>query len=353
MHTIELFQLSVWTKNAIEKKQLNQHYQNLINTLQQNTRQNQQQVPFAPHLETLKNYLIQVDISELSAQQYSVLEDFNIVDSIGIRAVEILDDAAYKNAIDQSNFQKIVNNLKNNMNTGLAKINNIYTALLNIHNVNEVNQIETHEASAKIYFKGKMGVGNIVDLESRSKEWNLILRGVVLPMDGRVEDLRITNFEKGSLLVTIAGVAGTITAVAVCFKEILNCREKLIDVEIKKLQLQNMKDASNKDYIDKAIEPLDQLINEKMDEIPQQVRIAYEKEIGKKLSSENLSNFNRSISYLIDFLEKDGSIDFYLPKPEIENEEEQSEDYKRKLEMFKEIRQLEDKLLKIEGPEVK
>lgn len=356
MQTIELFQLTKWAKVNIQDNQLQHKYNTLINVVNRNNQPNQSNIPFADQLSDLKSTLGNINVNELSLEQQSLLESYDMLDSLSDAAIKKIDDAVYINALDLANLARVLQEMVGKINTGIVNLTKIHDAMLLVHE-DENYKAPEYEAIMKVRFDGESSMSNIKDMKKLSSQWYEIIRGLCLVHDQPPESMEIIGTEKGSIIVVFASSAYIIKTLSDTILKILECVEKVYSIkrqayEIKKLKLADteietklMTEAENvkKNSVELILEDL-----------KNELRIS---------DGEKANALKKSIQQLSIFMEKDGEVDCYIPESVEDNDTATEDDEEGKVvsiemktatlinENFKKIRALENRIRLLETSE--
>jgi len=341
METIELFNLTVWVQEKITGANVPACYQNVLNILSRNAQQNQAKQPFESQKEKLIETIEKITFHELTKEQVDCLCQLNIAQYIGIQGVNNVNDILYKNSLDiataVSKFQSIINSL----NSGIQVINNLHTGLQSV--LPDEKSIENDKIIIRVSFKKDAEITNFKEFKQWGNIWYEICYGIALAHDLTIDDVNIIGASKGSIIVILATIGVIATTISGILLEGLKVTDKVLDLKKKAEEIRGMKLQNDKI----AAELETEAENEKKQgakTICDAVTIKLQ--IGNNGTGDKSAALSKSISHLIDFIEKGGDVDFVLP----EEAEEKELNLAELKASFKEIRQLEEKLKLLEGP---
>lgn len=344
MNVTELYNLTLWVEENITKAQIPQKYQALQQILQQNTQSGLQQP-----LETPKNDLFEtiksVPLKQLSKEQLIFLRALKIAQSVGDEGVNIIEDIFYKNVIDVATAAKKMQEIYQNLTTGIKKLNQVKAGLEGY--VSQEKYEAENEVLMRITFTGHAELTNVVHFKDWGKTWYEIGRGIAIAHNTAPEEVKIIGATSGSIVIELATIPAIAATTATIIYSALKLAEKVLDIkkkaeEIKNLQLQNKKLASDiakeaEKEKEKGIEEITVLIVEQLG-------------IKKTEEGDKVLELDKAIKHLVNFIESGGEVDFVLP----ENDESQDDDnsateYKKLKDQIQEIHLLENKLKLLEA----
>jgi hypothetical protein len=174
---IELYDLSEWYNRYFQRFIV--LYNALSTTLSNNASQASQQ-PIEEHLEKLINFLSDMQTSELSLQQISLLEKLKVeswIGEIGAKNLEkVVKTASYDPASTARKIQasiQVLNEAQQKLRTYSASINDL-----------GITRDEFDDTAGRIIvrigFRKEASIDNIVEWKSSAENWNHIIRGIAL-----------------------------------------------------------------------------------------------------------------------------------------------------------------------------
>ena len=191
-------------------------------------------------------------------------------------------------------------------------------------------------------------MSNITDFKSWGNVWYDIGRGISMAHDASPEDVKIVGATKGSIIIELAVIASIATTTSAIILSGLKVAEKVLDIrkkveEIKNLKLQNKKLAI--DLEKEADKERESGIEKISKDLIKKLKIKINGE-GDKANA-----LEKAVKNLVNFVESGGEIDFILPERNESSDDESEDtqpDYGELKITFQEIRQLENKLKRLE-----
>lgn len=349
MQITELLKLTKWFKDIVVGKKIPTKYQQLFNQMNQNVRANTNQTkqPFDQQKDNLFQALQEISLSSLTIEQIKFLEQLEIKDLLGIEGIEKINKVLYDNNLDIAAATKKIEEFNTKITKANQTITEIETTLLKSFTLEEDEELPEKSVMMRIYFQDEVAINNISDFKKLASIWYDIGRGISMAQDKSPEDFKVIGAQKGSVIIELAVLAGLATSVSTILLEGLKVAERVMEIlkkaeELKQLKLSNQK-------IEK------ELRKEAEDEKKNGINTILETAI-HKLKLENgkdgdkITSLEKSITKLIEFTQKGGAVDFIQPNGDENTEEEYGRsDILQLKENVNAIRQLEDKIKKIES----
>lgn len=343
MNLEELYALTKWIQTEIVEEQVLHEYQQLLNVVAQNSQSNQQ-TPFENEKENLIETLDATYLGTLTKDQLKFLESMKILPYLGEKGIKNLEDILYKNSLDIATAVQKLQQIVTDLGQGIEKNKQLINGLKGCvaEPVTEVSD----EVLLRVCFQGEAAMNNIKDFKEWGASWHIISHGVAKAHGASADEVRVIGAAKGSVIIelaTIASIACTVSAIILSAlkvaEKVLQLKGMATDVRIKNLQAdileEQLKEAAEK----QKEEGIQTIIDEQ------------KKAIKLKQSSDGdkITALEKSISKLVDFIEKGGEVDFVVPEEEFDEEENPiQDDYDKVRSQAEEIRQLEEQLKLIE-----
>lgn len=344
MNIVELYKLTEWVQKELIDKKIAQDYTNLINILNQNINQkNQQLQPFDEQKQNLLEKLKEKQLNRLSLEQISVLDKVGLYQTIGEHTANKINEIFYKKGLDLATVKNEIQQIIDNFNNGIKKITQIRQGLSNIIEKDDF-VLDENQIKIKIHFQKTASIKNVVDLKHWSTELHDIARGLAISQDVAPENISIVSAEKGSLIYTIGVTYAIVEIISKTILKALEIAERSLEIKRKVEEIKNLQ-LNNKKIEQELKKEAENQKKEEKDNLIEQLTTEYSIEDGEKRNA-----LSQSIKKLIDFIEKGGEIDCYLPEETIEeeNEEDKIESFRKINENFNRIRELEEKIELIE-----
>ena len=337
MNIEELCFLALWAEEEIKKRNIPQLYQALLQKLRQNVQPNQPKVPFEQERNQLITVLkeIETKLSLLNESQKDFFKKLGILELIGKKGADHIENILYKNVLDIATAANKINESLQTLNKGLQKLEQAKSAIC------EYVTIEpklTDKVLIRVYFEHEASINNIVDLKEWSNIWYEICRGLSIANNEAPENIEVVGAARGSLIIELATsymvakiLSKILLAILEVVEKILLLKHKL--EEIRSLQLMN-------DTLQTLLKEFDkksqEIIENETENILQELETSLNFEGG-----EVKNNLRMAIKRLIDFIKRGGKVDCSIPEDQIEEDIDDKKELKQELkERFQEIRSI-------------
>jgi len=347
MNVIELYRLTNWVNEEIVNEKLPQKYSQLHSVLQQNTQANQPKAAF----ETQKNDLIKaisdIELMKLTKDQLSFLDELGILSAFGQHGVEQIENILFRNSLDIATAAQNIQGIMGKLNEGIRKIKLISDGLEGC--IHDDSDEDIDEVLIRVSFLGDAEISNVKDFKEWGAQWHDIGRGIAMACNATPEDIKIIGAAKGSVILELLTNPQIATTIGGIIWGSLKVAEKVLDIRKKASEIRQI-DLTNK-QLEKNASDLEKTAGAEKETGIKNIIALQVKELSLKKNGdgEKITALEKSITNLVDFIEKGGEVDFVVP--EEENAEEESSDescYTRIREQAQEIRSLEDKLKLLE-----
>jgi len=344
MNVSELFALTKWINSEINAKQVSEKYQALHTILQQNSQPNQPKQPFEDQKNSLIETLSAVDLSALSTHQLAFLDSLNISSAIGEEGVAAIEDILYKNVIDIATSVTDIGAIISRIQNAIQKSSQIQTGIAGC--VDE-EKIAAEGALIRITFSGNAAMANITDMKKWGDKWYEIGRGITMAHGLAPEDIRVVGATTGSIVIELATAYAIVKTTSAIIMEVLKVADKVLEIRKKVEEIRAFKFA-NKDAENALMSNAQSEHDNGIKNITK--KFVTELKLSKGNNGDKVTNLEKAVKDLVEFIENGGEVDF-IP-PEDENAEEMNEtdaaDQKKLRSQFNEIRRLEKKIHAIE-----
>jgi len=342
MYIQELYKLTLWITEEVTGKQLPQKYQQLFQKLSENIQPNRQKQPFDIQRNNLIDALKEMKLEVLNEEQKDFLDNLNILNIFGEEAIEELENILYKNSLDIATSSKQVKDIYTRLTQGIAKLNKIYEGL---HGHIKIEEHITDKVIIKIHFDHEASINNITDFKKWSTIWYDISRGITMVHDVAPEEIEVVGANKGSIIIELATIYTITKTLSEIILKVLQVVEKVFDIRKKAEELKAMKLSNEKIALDLEKEA-NHIKKHEIEEIVKEVLLNNNIENG-----DVSNNLTKSVSKLLDFIDKGGEVDFTMPEKENDEEKEETAILEMKdllKNKFQEIRLIENKLKQIQ-----
>ena len=276
MQVSELHQLVDWVDVNIRQSNLQAHYQQMTQALQQNTarRNNQPPVSFESQKVQLFNTLEEINILELNLSQQKLLTSLKLDSLLGQSAIDQIEDILFRNQLDIVNAHKQFSSMQQKLNSGYTLLNQLKQPLDAIQtDAVDEDTLRKNETLMRVHFQHHSSISNMEEFSSWGERWKSISDGFTFATGGSVQDIRITGASKGSVILelvantTLIGmIGGGIKWTLDSIKTGLEIRHQIVATQKLKIekktqevilqQLQEAQKAHRKESIDDITEKL-------------------------------------------------------------------------------------------------
>ena len=314
MNIHELEKLATWYIRHFD--QLNNRYQALIVPIQHNANQPTKQ-PFEAEMNTLLEYLNEIDFEVLSLQQIKMLEKLGVAQFIGRDGANFIE-----NTIKTANFDPA---------TGLASLNDAFSALSSARNqfdaylqaltglVLRHADTETTDdlITIRVGFQNDASIDNVTKWKDSAKDWYDIIRGLSVATNEAPESTQVVGASTGSIILILASVAAVTELLARISKHVTGVAKDSLEI------LHSMEDLRQKKILTTVMATefttmIETRKKKALDSILAEIKPLLPDESGDKIPA-----LKASIQKLLEFNEKGGNVDFVAPdSAEVEAEAE-------------------------------
>ncbi len=349
MNVSELYSLTDWITQYVIKAAIVEKYSALEQALQRYSSPNTRGSSFETEKDSLILALKETPLLSLTKDQIAVLESLGIADSLGSVGISKLEDLLYRNVIDVADSVEKIQTIVSNLQTGIGKSDQIKAGLTGC--VEPENYEIDGEILIRVTFKGRAPINNVTDFKEWGKTWYEIGRGIAMAHGQAPEDIRVVGATRGSIVIELAVVASIAGTTSYIIMEGLKVAERILDLRLKAEQLREMKLKNTK-----LAAEIEASAEEEKIEAAHRITMEVAKRI--KLTTaknaEQISILEKSVSNLLNFVERGGEIDFIAPEEDPDTKEvsssEPSEIHLLR-DRFEEIRMLENKIALLEFKE--
>lgn len=307
MNINELFTLTTWIDQEVVAKQIQGLYQNLFNTVQQNTQPNRAKVPFENERKNLEMALAHVPVDQLSNEQSEVLGKLGIAKHVGQDGIAALDDLFTKNALDIATVAQRLQGAINDIGNGVNRAKQIRDGLQNIIDTSDV---PANLIVLKINFVNEASINNVSDFKEWASIWFDIGRGVALVHNLTPQDIRVIGAAKGSILLELTTAYVIVATISKIVIRALDITRGVLAIRVEMERLRGLQ-LSNSRIIEDLQKEADQKKQQGAESIANE--FIAELEISAKKDGEAVNAFRGAVKKLVDFLDKGGQVDCVVP----------------------------------------
>lgn len=347
MNVSELFNLTSWIDQYVVTPGVVENYSALEQALQRYAQPSAQGVSFEAEKEALLEVIGAVPLLSLTKDQIAFLESLGIASTIGSEGIASIEDLLYRNVIDVATSAAKVQEIVVRLGAGIAKSKQIQQGLLDCVTPEDYDLVG--EVLIRVTFRERAAMKNLTDFKEWGKIWYEIGRGIAMAHDKTPEDIRIVGATRGSIVIELAVLASIAGTTSYIIMEGLKVAEKILDLRLKAEQLREMKLNSTKlaDEINASADEEKPLAATKItQEAAKMIKLT------KSKNAEQITILEKSVTNLLNFVERGGEVDFIAPEQVDEATGEVDEDSAPEILLlrsrFEEIRKLERKIALLE-----
>jgi hypothetical protein len=302
MNTEELVELTSWISEQVVDRELPRLYAEIASALR-NTANGSPQ-PFETQKDELTMELQKVDLPALSNDQRSFLKRLNLLEHMGQSGVSELQDILYRNSLDVSTAAKKIEDISTHIQSAVDRSKLIRASLSGLVDVQEGF---SDEITIRVAFDGGASVEDIVDFKKWAATWFDIGRGVAMAVGEAPEDIRVLGAQKGSIIVILATTCGIAGVISKILLKSLEVAEKVLGLKKQLLEIEALH-LSNDALATQIKKAADEEKKVGLEKVSREVVASIQLQNGEKISA-----LDKSISKLLDFIEKGGQVDVVLP----------------------------------------
>lgn len=352
MDLVELNELLAWIDEHVKSAGIQTAYETLRDVLQSNAQGGQQQ-PIQPQKDALIEAVESPPIDLLSQEQSTMLDRMEIGSFVGSRAVAMIEDVLFRNALDIPTAAQRMDEAAQAVARGIERKEKVEEGLTGII---EVGDRVPSGVLIRITFTHEAAIANVTDLKDWSDRWHDIARGIAMLHDRAPEDVIVVGASRGSLILDLSVnatiIATTLTAILL---RALQVAERVVGIKMKAQELRTMQLRN-----DQIAQDLEAEARQEKDSATEAIvnELVQEHGVDGSRRGDKIPALQKSVQELLAFLERGGEVDCILP-PEDEAAEsegaEASEGPREQLDELRsavhEIRRLENRIRALEAGE--
>lgn len=345
MNLDELWGLSQWFQKAIVKPNIQNLYSNLTSVVRQNIQPNQPRAALESQKTALLDALRQIDLSELTRDQFTFLSKVGITEFLGKSGAEKVEGILYEGGIDIVTAAQRLQDITTKFNRAVERFSHITQGLNEVVTPSAEPTLQAEEVLLRVTFTSKASISNVVDLKHWSDKWHKIAHGIAMAHNKAPETIRVVGAARGSLILELATSAAIAQTTSTIILSALEVSKRYVDLlqgvaKLKAMHLRNQKIMS--ELKKEAEEGRDEAVTKISSEITKMLGLKTDQE-GDKVRA-----LGSAIKTLVNFLTEGGEVDCVVPQ----NSDAVDDDVKTmraKLRQdFETIRSLEEDLRRIE-----
>ncbi len=340
MNVVELYTLAKWVNREIVETELSAKYSNLHAILQQNVHHPSET------LEEHKNDLIEavksIDLTTLTKVQTAFLNEIKILHALGTQGVEQIEYIWNHHGLDiitaVEKFLAIINDLNN----GVNKLNSIFESLDGC--IHDDSNKYKNEVLIRVSFQDDASMSNIKDFKDWADKWHLIGRGIAMAHNKKPEDIKIVGATRGSIVLDLIANPEIVATIGGIMLLVLEVTERVANIIAKAAEIRHI-DTKDKE-LRKDVANLEKTAKKSKEaEITNIINLQIT-QLNLKDDNEKTSILKKSITTLVDFLEKGGGLELIAPE---KTDDSDSKKNKRVEAKFAKIRKINTKIKNLEN----
>jgi len=201
---------------------------------------NQASKPFEEQKNVLFDAISSINVNILTLSQLKVLEKLGISQNIGGHGKSKLNDILVS-ALDIAHVADQINKMKNEIQQGIKRSNQIQTALAPIMQEEEP-EILPDRVLTRVIFENEASVKNIKELREWTSKWFEIGRGFAIANGQTPEDVQVIGGARGSLIIELALLATTALPIAKAINLTLDSMVKYKDYQLRAAEVRRLKE---------------------------------------------------------------------------------------------------------------
>jgi len=340
MQVDELVGFLQWLDKEVRKPNLVNLYQQLQAVLNQISQQGQPKPQFESQRTALLEGVMKPNLELLNDSQLRFADKMGLLNLVGQRAKDSIEDVLYKNVIDIATSAQKIGQFHSTLTTILKKTAQASEGLTDYV---EAAPLDYDEALVHIRFQRDASIKNIVDLRQWGDAWFEIGRGIALANKLPPEEIKVIGASRGSLVYDLAvtyAIASTLTGIILL---VLKVADRVLELRKKAEELRGMR-LSN----DKAAQELEKEANQI--EKDGQADVLSTLKASKNLDGEQGNALAIAISKIFDFVSGGGEIDVHIRRDQKAADKPLDQKVIAEIKQsFNEIKRLEAKLLLLKG----
>ncbi len=295
-----------------------------------NNKQAQAIQPFTEEKNEAIEAIRRFKLTELSKDQITCLSVHGADEHMGDSAAKRLQSAFRDEVHDLAHLAKQVTEAHNSLNQARAKIAEVSNLLTPYSDeIQEAGYLED-KARFSIIFKDGVKIDSLKDLESRSKEWSVVMHGIGVALDVPPNEFKVLGARNGSFVIDLFMCAAAIVPVGFILNRSLAIIERFA-LSMKRLDAIYELDIDDPAF--KEIEDEIKATNEKYFNLKKLVsaksiakEILDERECPDDKRHEAEAHLESSVKKILNHLRKGGDLDAFVPQSnqEVESTEEEN-----------------------------
>lgn len=345
MTVSELYELTKWADQHIRQRSIPELYSQLHTALNRYAQPNQRGSSFEGEKQQLLEAVRYAEPTNLTDAQRAFLESLGIRQFIGETGATAIEDLLFRNVIDTMTSANRLSQISGEVSGGLAKLAQIAEGLSGCV---PQGMAQAHgEVLLRVTFTGKASLKSVSEFKDWGSTWYDIGRGIAMAHQATPDDVRIVGASTGSVVLILATSAAIAHTASFIILRGLTIAERVLDLRMKAEELRGMR-LKNDKIAEDLLKSAD---SEKADGIEEIAHDAAKTlKLTKSKNGEEIIALTQSVKDLLSFVESGGRVDFVLPDPELDADEQETASLEPLRTAYKEIRQLELKLHYLEPP---
>jgi hypothetical protein len=302
MNTEELAGIPGWIQREVVERRIPSLFAELASAVQNNANGGRQALE--PQRSQLLEAIESVSQNALTDAQARLLnEKIVLLPHLGRRGVEEVEGILFRNSLDAATAAQEINRISSEIQSGVDRGMQIRAALAGLVSPSD---LPSDEVLIRIVFDNAASMSNIKDFKKWANEWHDIGRGLAMAVDEAPEDIRIVGAETGSIIITLATTIAIARIASGVILKALEVAEKVQGIRKLELEIQALKLSNDQ----AALALKNQAEDERRSGL---ANISELVSAELKLDGEKITALDKSVTKLLAFLEKGGSVDMVLP----------------------------------------
>lgn len=266
-----------------------------------------------------------LNLSELSKDQITCLSVHGAEQYMGNSAADSLQKAFSEEVHDLAYLLKQVTEVYQSLNQAKAKIAEVTKLIIPYSNeIQEAGYLED-KARFSIIFKDGVKVDSLKDLESRSKEWSIIMHGIGVALEVPPNEFKVMGARNGSFVIDLFMCSSAIVPIGFILNRSFDIIERFA------LSMKRIESIYDLDIEDPAFKEIEQEIKATNEKYFNLKKLISAKSIAKEILEEKgcsddkrpeaETHLESSVKKILNHLRKGGDLDAFVPQYENDDEE--------------------------------
>lgn len=293
-------------------------YEHLVAAMEHNA-SNGSKVPLREHLDSIRQAMLDMPVSQLSYQQADLLNYLLVEDLIGERGWLFIESTIKEGNYDPASAASEARRAKARLDSTLQQFKQIHQALGVVGLADEPEYEHADKVTIRVRFKDGVEISNVSQLKKWSAEWFDISRGLAMAANERPEDVVVKGATTGSIILVLGASLTVATMVALIMKQVASTVKLSMEIA------HTLQDWKMRRIADAEIERSLQARRKAIEDSGTRDALHLVKEkLGAQIAGEAENALTKSIEKMFSFSAKGGEVDM-LPPPEPSDDENREE----------------------------